>query len=484
MKIFKFLLAVLAFGAFAACSDTDDTIENGNRQLIIDDALLSQSFDADRLSEKTVSFTALDTWTAAVDEVRAQPAWIELSKYSGEAGEASFTIRIIEENPTADARRARVVIACGGSEVAIAVEQRGRSNGGGQEPAVSKMVDRIEYSYENKAYDREPWRIVQKYEYDAQKRVERIVLKNTNNYDTGVTSTTTDTYTFDYSSEGTVTMILKTLMEGYPETDRFKAVVHLDDAGRMISAEEYSRPMGTTEAYTLVGKNTYEYDTDGRLKKVIERYSSMGSGPELDTSEKIEFYYTDGLLTRYGWYDSYDGSSHSYDMPADEFYPHRYTNDKANLDLTMTIIGGSADFDDDISAVFSTLRMAGSFGTCLMEKASFGMEEESELGVAGYSKPGVTIHRTGTEIRAVEQDFLDIAFRFDADGAVSEFSFESPYEEYRIEYDVVVSNQVVDPSMDDPNYSGDKFYQYEIKNRTEQKVRDIANPTRFRISYL
>ncbi len=488
MKIFKIMLAMLALGAFSACSDSDDPIENGGQTgtgtLTIDSSQLTQSFDADKPSEKTVSFTAQDAWTAAVEEVRAEPAWVELSKYSGQAGQATLTIRVTEKNTAAEARRARVVIACGDSKVSIAVEQRGLSNSGGQEPAASKMVDRIEYSYQNKIDNREAWRIVQKYEYDAEKRVERIVLKNTNNYDTGETATVTDTYTFDYSTEGTITMVRTTLKDGYPETARFKAVVHLDDAGRMIQAEEYSRPMGSTDAYTLVGSNTYEYDTDGRLKQVIERYSSTGTGTELDTNEKIEFHYTDGLLTSYGWYDSYDGSSHSYDMPADEFYPHRYTNDKANLDLTMMIIGGDSDFDDDILAIFSTLRKAGSFGTCFMEKVSFGMDEESSLGVAGYSKPGVTIHRTETEIRAVEKDFLDIAFRFDADGAISEFSFDSPYEEYKIEYDVVVSNQVVDPSMDDPDYSGVKFYQYEIKNRTEKKVRDILNPTLFRISYL
>jgi len=483
MKIFKILLAVLAFGAFAACSDTDDNPENGSRQLIIDDTLLSQSFDADRLSEKTVSFTALDAWTAVVDEVRAQPAWIELSKYGGEAGEASFTIRIIEENPAADARRARIVITCGDCKVSIEIEQRGRNNGGVQDPSECKTVDRIEYTYEDRVYGREPWRIAQKYEYDAQKRVTRMTLTNTNNYDTGSNTTCTDIYTFDYSSPGEVTMLITTRKEGSPEYARFKAIVRLDEAGRMVRAEEYSR-WDSSEQYLLTGLNDYEYDADGHLKTVLDRYHHSSASSELDGSEKIDFHYTDGLLTRYGWYDSADGSSYTYEMPADEFYPHRYANDKANLDFASMIIGGSLDFDDDLLVLFSTLRMAGDFGRCLMEKTSFDMYEEGYAENLHYSTPGVTIHRTETRFRAVEKEFLDIAFEFDADGAITKLSYEEPYEEYRIEYDIVVGHEPMDEEMNDPDYPGVKYYRYEIKNRTEKKVRDIANPAVFRISYL
>ena len=58
------------------------------------------------------------------------------------------------------------------------------------------------------------------------------------------------------------------------------------------------------------------------------------------------------------------------------------------------------------------------------------------------------------------------------------------YEEYQVEYDIVVGNEVIDEAMNHPEFpEEEKLYKYEIKNRTKTKIRDIVNPATIEITY-
>lgn len=57
----------------------------------------------------------------------------------------------------------------------------------------------------------------------------------------------------------------------------------------------------------LEGQETYTYTPEGRLSSLLSKYSySSSSG--LNQYSENKFYYTDGLLTRYTYYDSYEAS--------------------------------------------------------------------------------------------------------------------------------------------------------------------------------
>lgn len=64
----------------------------------------------------------------------------------------------------------------------------------------------------------------------------------------------------------------------------------------------------------------------------------------------------------------------------------------------------------------------------------------------------------------------ETAHQTDADNAVKRISYDVPYEEYQVEYDIVVGNEVIDEAMNHPEFpEEEKLYKYEIKNRTKNQ---------------
>lgn len=85
---------------------------------------------------------------------------------------------------------------------------------------------------------------------------------------------------------------------------------------------------------------------------------------------------------------------------------------------------------------------------------------------------------------AEEDEYLKLRIETDADNAVKRISYDVPYEEYQVEYDIVVGNEVIDEAMNHPEFpEEEKLYKYEIKNRTKTKIRDIVNPATIEITY-
>lgn len=89
-----------------------------------------------------------------------------------------------------------------------------------------------------------------------------------------------------------------------------------------------------------------------------------------------------------------------------------------------------------------------------------------------YPTPNVTLHKsyTTTESACGEDEYLKLRIETDADNAVKRISYDVPYEEYQVEYDIVVGNEVIDEAMNHPEFpEEEKLYKYEIKNRTKTK---------------
>ena len=115
-----------------------------------------------------------------------------------------------------------------------------------------------------------------------------------------------------------------------------------------------------------------------------------------------------------------------------------------------------------------------------MYKRQVGVDE------GAYPTPNVTLHKsyTTTESACGEDEYLKLRIETDADNAVKRISYDVPYEEYQVEYDIVVGNEVIDEAMNHPEFpEEEKLYKYEIKNRTKTKIRDIVNPATIEITY-
>ena len=143
-KLFFTLLTVVAM---ASCSDGDDesskTIEQtGGTQT-------TQTVFADETTlNNGIKFTATEAWTATITEVATTKAaagrvdWVELSAYSGGAGEFTLTMTL-QPNLTGQSRKAEIHIVCGDTTIVIVIEQKGTT----QDGTLQKMIRKVIYEY-------------------------------------------------------------------------------------------------------------------------------------------------------------------------------------------------------------------------------------------------------------------------------------------------------------------------------------------------
>lgn len=493
MKHVKLFAALLAFVMLGACTESPEE-GGGLSSILIDSSLLEQIFDADQTAPKTISFTAAEAWTATLEETtRTEPSWLRLSAYSGDAGKAQITIEILESNSSSESRFAKITIVCGSYRIAIEIEQKGHGsdnpdnpNDPDTPPTDYKYVARVDYKLTDNREEGATTTVSQSFDYDEENRVARITENYHSTDEYSYKDNGTEIYTFDYTIANEVSV--RTTDEA--ERLLYKISAKTDEKGRITETSSYDYDNGTPR---LEGQETYTYTPEGRLSSLLSKYSySSSSG--LNQYSENKFYYTDGLLTRYTYYDSYEASYDpdyqpwEYSLPADECYPHRYANDRSNLDFYMYAMGGRISFENTSSAIFSLLRLTGNYGDCLPEITT-AADEDDEVGgdeVGGYPTPNVTLHKsyTTTESACGEDEYLKLRIETDADNAVKRISYDVPYEEYQVEYDIVVGNEVIDEAMNHPEFPEEgKLYKYEIKNRTKTKIRDIVNPATIEITY-
>lgn len=458
----------------------------GGSSVLIESSQLNQTFKAAETGSKAIVFTALEPWTATLEETtRTAPDWVELDKYAGDAGDATITISILGENTAPETRTAILTIICGDTRVTIRIEQKAigddtPDNPDDPEPVGIRYVSRVDYLLvDNREKEQKRETISQTFRYDERNRVARIVEE----YDLSWKESGTLLYQLDYTIANEITVTTTDISDGGSSLLR-KIVAKLDEKGRMKEAAETTYD-GTPR---LQNEDICTYDSEGRIGGWLSKYSWMDN-ETLDTYNENKFFYNaEGMLTRYTYYDSYDNESWEEEFPAAQFHPNRIANDKTNLDLFHYALTGSIDNLDDAQPLFLLLRLTGDgFGKYLPEKMQNPDDDKEMAGnPEGWDTPNVTVHksRTYTESTLGEdaRPALDVAT--DTDGCITQIACKMPYAEYRHEYDIVVGSELLREEMNDPDFpEWQKRYKYEIRNETTTKLRDIVNPVTIDITY-
>lgn len=155
---------------FAGCSDSDDDGNgggdtNGDSGIVIEPGQKEQALYADQTSG-TVSFTASDSWTAAVEAAtraqspadtqpptRAAADWLTLDRTSGGAGDVTIGFTL-ELNTTAEDRTASIAVTSGGEPIRISVTQKAHTEDN-RVPFTGRLLKKVttdlftrEYTYD------------------------------------------------------------------------------------------------------------------------------------------------------------------------------------------------------------------------------------------------------------------------------------------------------------------------------------------------
>lgn len=450
MKHLLFILACVA-ALFTACSDNnkdDDEeelkLEKGTKQ--------EQTLYADENGEDNgIHFSAASDWTATVTEVpivrNEQPQtveWITLNMYSGGAGEHTLTMTI-RDNLTGKSRKAKITICCGVTEITITIEQQAAKADG----TVVKPVKKYSYretmnsdaimGFTNTTGDFD-----KTFSYDTEGRVARIITEYKEMGEGTVT------YDFDYRIAGEINITRH--CSGYNETSAYRAI--LDARGNVKTLLEESEGK-------FVDFMTFKYTDDGRL-------AQWKDAADYNYAEG-NFSYENGLLTKYEYRSEYYDENSITVFPVATAYPNRYPN-KGAIDFF-----GYTMQDDDFDFLFDIGRL-GRTSDCLPETAP-GTDESPASRADPYLEPNQTIHEVKQYVVWRENSVMNLSYKFDNDKNLTEILMTEPFTVMEAEWDVVVGSELISPQ--EPGYG----YKYEIKNRTERKVRDDRDTYTYTIIY-
>lgn len=445
-----FMCAAMAIG-LAACSSDDDGPKK-DIELAKGTEQEQTVFADDNGGENNgIKFTAAANWTATVTEMAAQSKdgstvdWLTLNVYSGGPGEHTL-IMTIKDNLTGKARKAQITILCGETKIVIVVEQKAaKADGTIVKPIRSIIYRETLHSPEAEGYDIYTEDFDKTFSYDTQGRVARIVTVDKHD----ATASYTETYDFDYNIADEINITRTN--SGNSEVDKYRA--KLNGKGNVDILQEQKNG-------NFVDFITFTYTNDERLSQFVEADDNdNGVG---------KFTYENGLLAKYEYIDRKYDEQETTTIPVASAYPNRYPNNGA-VDIV-----GYMLMDDEFDFLFFSGHL-GKTSDCLPEL--YHQDPDDEVGVPSTPNetPGVTIHKTSQYTKWPGK--TNLSYKFDNDKNITEITATEPFEVWQTEWDVVVGTEFIDPEN---QWRG---YKYEIKNKTERKVRDDKDVHTFTISY-
>lgn len=281
-------VALLAIAGLAGCNDDGD----GDKSLeLTGGTKTEQTVYADQ-TQKTgsINFTAKAQWSATVSAVTTKAAasgidWLELSAYSGGAGDFSLTMTL-EPNLTGYDRKARIRIVCGETVITIVVEQKGTKedgtppDGGGSAGRLITRIRQDNYYLNGSKPDLDGTETFD-FSYDAAGRVTQIV--HTEVDDTsgipGTGSITTVTTTAITYGDKSVAYVVSSTENGVESPYKPTGSIVLDDKGRAVSGE-YKDYEFKGDVYEYQRSYSLYYDADSRLVRSVFREEDQTGGTE------------------------------------------------------------------------------------------------------------------------------------------------------------------------------------------------------------
>lgn len=343
-----------------SCGDGDDGIPK-TIELTGGTQTTQTVFADETVTNNDIKFTATEAWTATITEVTTTKVatgradWVELSAYSGGAGEFTLTITL-QPNLTGQSRKAEIRIVCGDTTIVIIVEQRGTKEDGTmpESPDSDKLIMKIEidnYTDSGKFDGTD----VCEFTYDTQKRLTKMVGTTADDTSTGGKITTISTTVFTYDNKE-VSYECTDVENGVTSPYKPSYSIILDVNGRALSGtgRDYEYKDEVKE-YTCT--YTLEYNSDGYLERSVRIEDNHFTAEERLT-------WVDGNLVSVWWGDSKNPNV---------IDRAQYGNvlNKTNLDLNWVVALDTEGFDfatGDENRLFPMLGYMGKRSTNMAEK--------------------------------------------------------------------------------------------------------------------
>lgn len=268
--------------------------------------------------------------------------------------------------------------------------------------------------------------------YDELDRISSVTENFTDDYDTE-----TYVYTFDYSKAGEITATIAE--DDYIETGRGI----IGSNGVLSSLSE----LEDNKVKSLYG---FKYDENKNLIGLTEKHQGYD---EYTT----ELGYSDGMLI------NIDGEAN---IPS-QYYKHKYTNDKINIDINWITLFG---YGMEMPTMFAYTRNMGNLGNYIIESGNTGYESAEIPGtvMGGFTdNPNYREQQSTTYFqRADEAPETDM--QFDEEGCPVKFTFKFKYEQYKEEWEYVAGDII---EMGDPEEPGSKtLYAIVATERVQTKT--------------
>lgn len=350
--------ALLAIAALAACNDD----VQGDQSLELSAGTQTQQTLYADQTQKTggINFTATADWTATVSAVATKAAgsgidWLELSAYSGGAGEFSLTMTL-KPNLTGRDRKAEIRIECGETVITILVEQKGTKEDGTLPDGASsgRLISRIRQDNYFLNGSKVDFDGTQTYDftYDADGRVMQIVQTEVDETSgiPGMGSVTTVTTVAITYGDKSVAYEISSTENGVASPYKPSGSIVLDQKGRAVSGE-YKNYEFKDDVYEYRSSYTLYYDAQGRLVRTVIREEDQTGG-----TEELRLTWENGNPVQVWWGSTQGG--------ADIIDKARYGSvpNNANLDLNWMLAldtEGFAFAGGDPAQIFAALGYVG-----------------------------------------------------------------------------------------------------------------------------